>query len=82
MRWGYDGNPLTVRVIPDPSRPESGILQRPGEHRAALVGAWKAAALRPPIRSDKPAPILICLLVWAVLSALAWASVGLVIHLV
>jgi hypothetical protein len=37
-------------------------------------------ALRPSLRLYEPAPIAICLMAWATLSALAWASVAIAIQ--
>jgi hypothetical protein len=48
-----------------------------------IVGALPESAgeLLRPQRQKEPAPILICLMVWAGVSALVWAGIALVIHL-
>lgn len=50
--------------------------------RDGALGAWaeRAGGLLWPQRQE-PAPILVCVAVWAVLSALVWAGIALVIHL-
>jgi hypothetical protein len=61
------------------SRLEKNVVAPPGTPRALRE---RAADLLVPLHSDKPAPILLCLLAWAALSALVWAGIALVIHLV
>jgi hypothetical protein len=62
-------------------------LQRSGEPRAPLRGAPRtlparaSVFIRERLHRDKPAPILVSVLVWVGLSALVWASIALAIQL-
>ena len=57
---------------------EETVVALPGTPRALSERA--VDLLRPPQRLDQPAPIAICLLAWAALSALAWAIVAIMIQ--